>query len=239
MPTETPQPLYLKVKNHLLARIQSGEWQPNQRLPSEHELMAQFGVSRMTANRAVRELTDEGRLVRLQGVGTFVAQPKAQSALFEVHSIAAEIEKRGHRHSCRVLSVVRAAADAGLAAAFNVAEGSMLFHTVMVHDEDGVPIQYEDRWVNPAVAPDYLQQDFSRQTAHDYLVSVAPWHEGEHTVEAVLPAKAVAEALKIGRSEPCLLIGRRTWSGGQIATVVRLWFPGKRHRLSGRFQAQR
>lgn len=38
--------------------------------------MAQYGFSRMTINRALRELTDEGVLVRLQGVGTFVAEPK-------------------------------------------------------------------------------------------------------------------------------------------------------------------
>lgn len=65
--------------------------------------MAQFGFSRMTINRALRELTDEGLLVRLQGVGTFVAEPKGQSALFEVRSIAAEIVARHHQHRCEVL----------------------------------------------------------------------------------------------------------------------------------------
>lgn len=62
--------------------------------------MVQFGFSRMTINRALRELTDEGRLVRLQGVGTFVAEPKGQSALFEVRSIAEEITSRHHQHRC-------------------------------------------------------------------------------------------------------------------------------------------
>ena len=68
MSADTPQPLYRKVKQHLLEQIDSGAWPVNHRLPSEHELVAQFNVSRMTVNRAVRELTDEGRLVRLQGV---------------------------------------------------------------------------------------------------------------------------------------------------------------------------
>ena len=237
MPTNIPQPLYQKVKTYLLGQIDQGLWPVNHRLPSEHELVAQFKVSRMTVNRALRELTDEGRLVRLQGVGTFVAPPKAQSALFEIHSIAAEVESRGHRHRCRVLSAESTAATAELAAALDIAPQSPVFHTCMVHYEDDAAIQYEERWVNPAVAPHYLDQDFERHTAHDYLSAVAPFSEGEHVVEALLPPIAVAEALSMPKGEPCLVIQRRTWSGGKVVTFVRLWFPADRYRLVGRFSA--
>lgn len=234
---DTPQPLYQKVKQHLLEQIDSGTWPVNHRLPSEHELVAQFNVSRMTVNRAVRELTDEGRLVRLQGVGTFVAPPKAQSALFEIHSIAAEIESRGRRHRCRVLSSGRIDATAELAYALDIVQGNPVFHTRMVHYEDDRAIQYEERWVNPAAAPDYLQQDLERITAHDYLSAVAPFSEGEHIVEALMPSKAVAEVLSMPAGEPCLVIQRRTWSHGKVVTFVRLWFPAGRYRLAGRFSA--
>lgn len=237
MSLNTPQPLYEQVKQHILQQIDSGAWQVNQRLPSEHELVAQFGFSRMTINRALRELTDEGRLVRLQGVGTFVAEPKAQSALFEVNSIAEEIRARGHVHRCHQLSLEAVEADAELAQALNVVQGSSVFHSQMVHDEDGRAVQFEDRWVNPALAPEYLQQDFSRITAHDYLTAVAPFTEGEHVVEAVLPPKHIAEALYMPKGEPCLVIQRRTWSQNNVVTFVRLWFPSSRYRLVGRFAA--
>ena len=72
-----PVPFYEKVKQAISHKISAGEWRPHDRIPSEAELVAQFGFSRMTINRALRELTDEGWLVRLQGVGTFVAEPKA------------------------------------------------------------------------------------------------------------------------------------------------------------------
>lgn len=72
-----PAPFYEKVKQEISEKIASGIWQPHDRIPSEAELVAQYGFSRMTINRALRELTDEGLLVRLQGVGTFVAEPKA------------------------------------------------------------------------------------------------------------------------------------------------------------------
>lgn len=237
MPADIPLPLYQKVKTYLLGQIDQGIWPVNHRLPSEHELVAQFNVSRMTVNRALRELTDEGRLVRLQGVGTFVAPPKAQSALFEIHSIAAEITSRGHRHRCRVLNGTRIEANAELAYALDIALKSPVFHTQMVHYEDETPIQYEERWVNPAAAPHYLQQDFESITAHDYLSSVAPFSEGEHVVEALQPPKKIADELSMLKNEPCLVIQRRTWSGGNVVTFVRLWFPASRYRLVGRFFA--
>ena len=233
-----PQPLYQQIKKHILSQIDGGTWPVNHRLPSEHELVAQFGFSRMTINRALRELTDEGRLIRLQGVGTFVAPPKTQSALFEVHSIADEIHKRGHQHHCRVLRSETGQADPELAVSLNIMPGNPVFHTEIVHYEDATPIQFEDRWVNPAIAPDYLCQDFIRQTPHDYLVRVAPWTEGEHMVEALLPPKAISEVLQMPKGEPCLVIRRRTWSGPHIVTVVRLWFPASRYRLMGRFVAK-
>ncbi len=232
-----PQPLYLQIKQYITENIDQGRWPVNHRLPSEHELVAQFGVSRMTVNRALRELTDEGRLVRLQGVGTFVAPPKAQSALFEIHSIAAEVQSRGHQHHCRVLACESMPADREVALALELALGHTVFHTCMVHYEDQTPIQYEERWVNPLPAPHYLQQDFQRITAHDYLSAVAPFSEGEHVVEALLPPKAVAEVLNMPKGEPCLVIQRRTWGQHTAITFVRLWFPASRYRLTGRFSA--
>ena len=86
--SSSPAPFYEKVKQAISEKIATGVWRPHDRIPSEADLVAQFGFSRMTVNRALRELTDEGLLVRLQGVGTFVAEPKGQSALFEIRSIA-------------------------------------------------------------------------------------------------------------------------------------------------------
>ncbi|MCL0268037.1 GntR family transcriptional regulator, partial [Klebsiella pneumoniae] len=110
-PRSAPAPFYEKVKQAIGEKIHSGVWRPHDRIPSEAELVAQFGFSRMTINRALRELTDEGLLVRLQGVGTFVAEPKGQSALFEVRSIAEEILARHHQHRCEVLLLEETRAD--------------------------------------------------------------------------------------------------------------------------------
>ncbi|CAG8864280.1 HTH-type transcriptional repressor DasR [Pseudomonas fluorescens] len=232
---EGPAPLYARVKQMITQQIESGSWPPHQRVPSESELVNQLGFSRMTINRALRELTAEGLLVRMQGVGTFVAEPKTRSALFEVNNIADEIAARGHQHSCQVIILAEEAAGSERALALDMREGQRVFHSLIVHLENGVPVQIEDRYVNAQAAPDYLRQDFTRQTPYAYLTQVAPLTEGEHVVEAILAEADECRLLQIDRAEPCLLIRRRTWSGRQPVTCARLIHPGSRHRLEGRF----
>ena len=108
-------PLYAGVKQMILDRIHSGEWPPKYRVPSENELVVELGVSKMTANRALRELASEGELVRIQGVGSFVAERKGASALFEVRNIAEEIAERGHSHQAKVIVLAREAASPDVA----------------------------------------------------------------------------------------------------------------------------
>jgi GntR family histidine utilization transcriptional repressor len=99
-------PRYQAVKNWLVERIGSGELRPDDRTPSENELVETLGVSRMTANRALRELTAEGLLRRVQGLGTFVADMRPQSELVELRNIADEIRGRGHAHRAEVLALL-------------------------------------------------------------------------------------------------------------------------------------
>ena len=232
---ELPAPLYARVKQMIVQQIQSGAWPPHHRVPSESELVSELGVSRMTINRALRELTNDGLLVRMQGVGTFVAEPKGQSALFQVQNIAEEIQARGHRHHCVVVRLEEEKASAERALTLDVREGQRVFHSLIVHYENGVPVQIEDRYVNAQIAPDYLKQDFTQQTPYAYLSQVAPLTEGEHVVEAILAEPEECRLLQIEQGEPCLLIRRRTWSGRQPVTAARLIHPGSRHRLEGRF----
>ena len=229
-------PLYLRVKRHILANIGSGQWAPSQRVPSENELVKSFGVSRMTANRALRELSDDGVLVRVAGVGSFVAQPQARAHPLEIRSISDEIRERGSVYRVEVVARERVRAAASLAEEFRVAPRTELFHSSLVHFENGRPVQLEDRHVLASLAPDYLDVDFTRVTPHDYLIEAAPLQEAEHVLRAVLPDARTARWLAMKRTEPCLLVIRRTWSGNAIASVAKLHHPGSRYELSGRFR---
>jgi GntR family transcriptional regulator, histidine utilization repressor len=231
-----PQPLYAKVKDHILANIRNGAWEPGARVPSENELVESFGISRMTANRALRELTAEGFLSRLPGVGTFVKETPARSSLMELRNIAEEIAQRGHRYSARILSRSEIEANPALAEEFEGQLSDRLFHIVIVHEENGVPVQLEDRYVNAAVAPDFLAQDFSTMTPTAYLLAAAPVDELEHTVEASLPTHDQQRLLGITALEPCLVLRRRSWSSGKVVTAVTLTYPASRYALYSRYR---
>lgn len=224
-------PAYRRVHELIGLQIRSGKWKPGLQLPSENQLVRALGLSRMTVNRALRELAQEGLVTRTAGVGTFVAEDKTPSALFEVRNIADDIAQRGHRHSTEIIEAVR---EPGTAEDPLAADGEVL-RTLLVHFEDDTPIQVEDRRVNPAVAPAYLDQDFTARTPHHYLSEIAPMTRGEHVVEAVLGDERECRLLRIERTEPCLLLLRCTWSGPLLVSTARLIHPGSRNRLEGEF----
>ena len=227
-------PAFQRIKDYVLQQIHSGTWQEGDAIPSEAALARQFEVARMTVNRALRELSDEQTLTRVQGSGTFVAQQKYQSTLVQLRNIADEIAARGHAHRSELFLLEKSKANETLAAEFGVAANTYLFHSVMLHFENDEPIQVEERWVNPSVAPEYLQQDFSRTTPNEYLVENVPLQSGEYTVEALPAPEAIAEMLHIKKHEACLVLQRKTLSMNQVATLVTMWHPGARYQFSGK-----
>ncbi len=232
-----PAAAYARVKNHLKSGLEDGRWPPGTLMPSEAELVEQFGVSRMTVNRAVRELQSEGLVERVQGVGTFAAQPYRASSTLTIRDLHTEITERGHRHHADVRVVQSEKVVAGaLSQRLGLPVGSKVFHTLIVHYEDGVPLLCEDRYVNPARAPEYLKVDFTKTTPTNYLLAVAPLWEAQYSIEAGTPTEQEAQLLGIGKREPCLIIVRRTESQGTSITVARLVHPGSRYTLEGSFK---
>lgn len=228
-------PAFQQIKDYLLTEIHAGTWTEGQAIPSEQVLAKQFGVSRMTVNRAVRELTDEQVLIRIQGSGTYVAQHKYQATLVEIKSIAEEVRGRGHLHRSELHLLERSKANELMALPFGVRVGHPLFHSVIVHFENDVPIQVEDRWVNPEVAPDYMEQDFSVITPNEYLMAAAPLQGVNYSIEALIPPREIAEMLQMSSKESCLVLKRRTLSKGQAASVATMWHPGSRYQFAGSF----
>lgn len=227
-------PHYVRIKENILGMIADGELKPGDRVSSESELVSSFGVSRMTANRALRELTMEGVLTRSAGLGTFVSTRRQDVNLLQIRNIAEEIAGRGHRHTLKVVSAERIEADVTVAQTLDIKAGTDVLYTLIVHLEEGEPIQIEERYVNPLVAPDYLANDFSRVTPNEYLTRVAPITEFEHFVEAVKPDATARKLLGIKADQPCLRVFRRTWSGKTVVTCALLSYPGDKYRLEAR-----
>jgi GntR family histidine utilization transcriptional repressor len=232
---DSDTPAFQQIKDHILAELQQGTWKEGDAIPSEAALAKQFGVSRMTVNRAVRELSAEQFLTRVQGSGTFVAQQKYQATLVAIKSIAEEVRARGHTHSSELHLLERGKPSAQLVQQFKVDPGTILFHSVIVHFENSIPIQVEDRWVNSLLAPAYLQQNFSTITPNEYLMAAAPLQEVRYRIEAINAPVRIADMLAISTHLPCLVLHRSTISRNQVASVVTMWHPGDRYQFAGQF----
>ena len=229
------KPRYQQLKEMIIGRIMSGELQPRDRVPSENELVDAMKVSRMTANRALRELTDEGYVDRVAGRGTFVSDFKAASHVLKVRNIADEVERRGHTYSAIVHKQECQRADGEIRDALQAPQGGNVFHVLIAHQENGVPIQLEDRYILGKFAPDCLEQDFTRVTPSAWLNGIAPLAEAEHIVRATMPTKTVRDRLGMDEHEPCLLVLRRTWARGIPVSFARLHHPGQRFELTGHY----
>ena len=233
LPT-TAAPLYEKVKLYVLDKIENGGWGKEDRLPGEPELARALGISRMTVNRALRELAKDDVLERIPGVGTFVAPKKPVAAVVKIHNIAEDIRSRGEVYSCEVLNLSQVTPPHDARNGMGLGPNKKVFRAVIVHRSDGVPVQLERRYVLPKFAPKFLGQDFTEMTTTEYLYSIRPPSDAEHVIQAVTTDADIARLLNIPRDEPCLVVTRRTWVDGRVTSYMRLYHPGSRFSVVGR-----
>ena len=226
---------FARIKRYLKEGIAARRWPPGGRLPSETDLVRRFGVSRMTAGRALRELQSDGLITRVQGVGSFAAPLHRVSSTLTIHDLHEEISARGNRYRSAVHLRKAERANPGLASQLGLSPGATVFHTRIVHFENEFALQCEDRFVNPKCAPDYLEADFTLMTPTHYLFRHTSLWRAQYTLESALPTRQEARLLGISDRSPCLIMVRRTFSRDAVITLARLVHPGDRYQLSGEF----
>ena len=228
-------PRYAAIKQSISDAVRDGQLKPGDRIPSESELVDQFDVSRMTANRALRELQASGIIIRRAGIGSFIAEPRPIGQMIEIRNIAEEIRERGHEYRARVVRNSEERATAETAPLLGIPLGTRLFHSVIIHHEAEFPIQLEERFVLASVAPDYGGIDFTQMTPNEYLTRIAPLERVEHRVNAMIPDAHTHAMLGLAEGEPVLRMTRRTWSRGRLVSHAWLTHPGTRFELSAAF----
>ncbi len=229
-----PAPLYEQIKRHITGLIETGELKPNDRVPSETDLAAEFKVARMTVHRAIKELKDSGVVLRIAGVGTFVAEAQSRGQLITVNNIADEIRGRNSSYSAIMVQNSLEHASRIVAQQLEIEPGSEVFHSIVIHEENGLPLQLEERFVPQAILPGYGELDFSKGTPNEYLMKHAPLQKFEHRVKSIIPDAESRKLLKINKTEPCLLLLRRTWSCRRIVSFARMIYPGSRYEFLDR-----
>jgi GntR family transcriptional regulator, histidine utilization repressor len=222
------------VKTEILRRITEGPWGPGSLLPGEVELAEEFGCSRTTMNRALRELSELGLIDRRRKAGTRVRIAPLREARFEMPIMRAEIEKTGATYRYALVSRLVLEAPEWLRAKLSLKPKTTLVHLICLHFANGVPFQLEDRWINIAALPEALEQDFALVGPNEWLVKTVPFSEVEMSFQAVAANNDAVTYLDHHLGDPVFCIERTTWWKGDAITFVTLSHR-RGHRMTTRY----
>ncbi|MFD1910655.1 UTRA domain-containing protein [Halodurantibacterium flavum] len=225
-----------RILTDIRDRITGHDWPPGYQLPFETRLAETYGVSRMTMNKVLAQLTREGFLVRRRKLGTFVAQPVAQAAVLEIADIAAEVAALGldWRFDLTDRTLRPPLPDEARATRADPPPASVLALRG-VHHAGGMPFCHEARIINPQTAPAALDVDFRHVAPGAWLLREIPWTSAQHRIRAVPATGSIARALELDGGTACLEVTRRTEMAGQWVTLVTQTYPGDRHELVAEF----
>ncbi len=230
------QTLDRRIRFDLEQRIRSGDWAPGRRIPTELDLMADYGCSRMTVSKAITALVQSGLIERRKKAGSYVARPRVQTAVLEIPDIPALIASSGETYRFQRLSrTVRALnlgdpGEAGLSASGPVLEVSGL------HFAGDAPFALERRILNLAAVPEAEGLSFENEAPGSWLLHHVPWTEARHRIAAINVDGASANHLQISREQACLQVERHTFRLGEWITFARLIYPGDRYDLTAAFR---
>lgn len=220
------------VRDEVQLRIQSGLWPMGALLPKEADLAIELGCARVTVNRALRYLAEQGILDRKRKSGTRVAEFPTRNVKFRIPVLRKEIEALGEDYSHALLLREVCPPPPPIRAALQLDNDTAL-HIQSLHLSGGRPFVFEDRWINNAAVPEAMDADFSSVSANEWLVSHAPLTRGEMSFSAVSLDSVAAEALGVQVGTSALINERRTWDGDRAVTFVTLSYaPGHSVRTS-------
>lgn len=226
--------LHQRIRADIQERILSGAWPPGHRVPAEHELMAEYGCSRMTVNKALAPLAEAGLIVRRRRAGSFVARPKIHSAVVDIPDIQAEVTARGQAYGYELLSRAARPAEPAEARALDLPSGARVLALTCLHRAGGQPFALEERLISLSAAPEAEAVDFSAASPGSWLLGHVPWTEAEHRISAVNAGRS-ARLLGLDSDAACLVLERLTLRGEARITHVRMTFPGEAYDLIARF----
>jgi GntR family transcriptional regulator len=205
---KSPIPYYVQLKHALSDEIESGNWKPGDRLPSEPELCQKYGVSRTVVRQALGEMTHEGLVVREKGRGTFVTEPKIRSRSL-VHSLVGfyeDMAERGYPPITDVLEQSIEPASPKLATSLEIDPMTPVIKLVRLRYVQDEPIVLVSSYLPYDLCPTLVNADLTNQSLYTFLkqeygLSVA---RGRRTIDAVLATEREAELLQIEKGAPLL-----------------------------------
>ncbi len=228
-------PAYVQIEEELAGRIEQGELRPGDRMPTERDLGAAMGVSRMTVRAALGRLEQRGLIVRRQGSGTYVAQAKLRQDASHLRGFFEASVGQGVLPVSRVIEKAQVLASRHLARELGLRIGEAVYRVVRVRSAHGVPVVIETSFFPARVVPGLLDRDLGGASIYrimDREFGARPVR-ARQSMEAVAAGNAEATLLGVPMGSPLMLLERTAWDGaGRTVEHARDVYRGDRSRFT-------
>lgn len=216
--------MHQQLAQHLRAAITQGVYKPGDRLPTEPELMERFEVSRITARQAVAHLVQEGRVVRKQGKGTFVAPPVLHHDLLDMRGIYDEMVAQGLRPATRLLEFAEVMPPSRVAERLNTGK-RRLVHWKRFYQVEGKPFGISVVHLNPGDVC-VTKAQASRYPTYSLLESVLGLHieRADIAIRYQRASAEIVELLGVRRGTPVMMLERVSYSSDGIPREHSLYY---------------
>jgi GntR family transcriptional regulator len=207
-------PLYGKVEEVLASEIARGDYQPEDQLPSEDELLARFGVSRITVRRAIQNLIHRGMVEIRRGRGTFVLAPKVSHELTRLSGFVEDMDTHGRKASAHVVSQREVPANVQVARHLAISRGTRVIRIERVRLADSVPMSFDETYLPLEIGRKIVRNDLRVMPIFTLLEEKygIPLVEADYSLDAAAASAHVAEALRIPEGSPILRIERTSFT---------------------------
>ncbi|MGC4250574.1 MAG: UTRA domain-containing protein [Sphingobium sp.] len=212
------------IREDIRKRIQANEWPPGCRIPFEHELMVRYDCSRMTVNKAITSLVNQGILERRRKAGTFVVYPSTHRAIIVIPDIRRAILEAGFTYAYSILYQNKRVMSAEECSSYKCADGTKVLEVISLHNANGRPYAYEARRINLAVVPDAERTDFFTTPPSIWLLTHVPWTNAEHEIKSLSLTEDIANIFRVSTGSAALHLHRRTFNDIGIVTDVDQYF---------------
>jgi GntR family transcriptional regulator len=227
-------PFYQQLYEILRGKVQRGEWQPGDLIPTETELIDSFQVSRNTVRQVLDMLVNEGLIYRQRGRGSFVAHPTLEQSMMRIISFTEDMRQRGFTPGTKVLSAELSPAAEDIAEKLNLPPGEQLACLRRLRLADGEPMSIEESYLVHSYCPGVLQHDYAQQPLReilekDYGIRIT---SAKQVIQALLAPGELANLLEINPLNALLFIERVSYSPGKTPVeFLRIYYRADRYSL--------
>lgn len=228
-----PVSLQFQLRSKLLEKVENKFWLPGAQIPSERELCTEYGVSRITVREVVKELVQEGYLVRKQGKGTFVSLPKFEHEFSSSYSLSQDIEREGLHSDFRLLHIRIMKASPQLQQVFGIADGSEVYEIVRLRLIGDEPFAWERAYTPQQYMNGASEEQLQREGLYMTLFRCSGLMAEEASVEAeaINSPDDIAEQLQLKRKAAVLFLTRLTTAQNRCIEYCESYIRSDRYRF--------